>query len=387
MPHPSRSLNGLSVRAFLRPYDPVHDRYSAYYREGLRRHVARVGGHYEEVAMTAHPHLLKAMRRVRDMYHLRPLFSRARWVQPALDRLGSALEGAVHAPAGAFAEEASHYLITPPGGREARVCIAAGDDGSLVDARLLEWCDIYFKTNFWPAWRYDPKVRPLVNADPLVVPQLAAFRAYRSCPKERDLCMVVRVWGGKDEVEGVEHNLRLIEAVARARCAKHLYAYLVAGDIEAAARRLSRQGIPCGTAPLPPRKLWRLSAASRLNVIRLGMHDCVPWRVCGALAIGSAIVLDRAPHTRWPQPLVEGEHYLSLGTDTPPGQPVASDAQYAAIPERIEAWLADGELARRIGRANGDYYDRFVDPERVGEHVASAAQRHALAAGPHGSNG
>ena len=32
---------------------------------------------------------------------------------------------------------------------------------------------------------------------------------------------------------------------------------------------------------------------ARLNVIRLGMHYCIPWRVTGALAIGSCIVLDR----------------------------------------------------------------------------------------------
>src|SRR5262249_58773833 len=116
-----------------------------------------------------------------------------------------------------------------------------------------------------------PAVRPLVNGDPLVIRQLATLRSQRETPKRYDVCMVVRVWGGKDEVEGVEHNLRLLEAVARARGSKLLYAYLVAGDIAAYGRRLERQGIPWGTDPLPARKLWRVTAASRLNVIRLGM--------------------------------------------------------------------------------------------------------------------
>ena len=118
------------------------------------------------------------------------------------------------------------------------------------------------------------------------------------------------------------------------------------------------------------------SAASRLNVIRLGMHHCIPWRVTGALAIGSAIVLDRAPLTRWPEPLVDGDNYVALGTVTGVDHPLATDAQYAAIPAAIEAWLAEDGLAGRIGRNNGAYYDRFVDPQSVGEQIVAAAERH-----------
>lgn len=249
--------------------------------------------------------------------------------------------------------------------------------GGWIDDRMLAWSDVYLKTNYWPTVAYSPKVQPFVNADPLVIPQLDTFRAYRSLPKEYDVSMVVRVWGGRDEVEGVEHNLRLLEAVSRARCSKFLYAYLVAGDIGAATRRLERLGIPCGVDPLPPRRLWRISAASRLNVIRLGMHYCIPWRVTGALAIGSAIVLDRAPLTRWPEPLEDRVNYLALGTVTGVDRPLATDAQYDAIPSAIEGWLADGELASRIGRNNGAYYDWLVDPERVGEQIVAAAERHA----------
>jgi hypothetical protein len=190
--------------------------------------------------------------------------------------------------------------------------------------------------------------------------------------------MVVRVWGGKDEVEGVEHNLRLIEAVNRAKGSKFLYAYLVAGDVQAAARRLEKQGIPCGTDPLPPKKLWQVSAASRLNVIRLGMHYCVPWRVTSAIAIGSGMVLDRAPFTRWPEPLVEGEHFLALGAETGVDQPLATDEQYASIPTKIDAWLADGDLAARIARNNGAYYDRHLAPARVGEHFMKTVEKVAV---------
>jgi hypothetical protein len=369
----------IAVTAYLRPYDYVHDRYSAYYREGLRRYVARNGGTYREVAMGRHPRLLAAARRVRDAYRLRPAFSKMGWLQSGMDRVAAQVEGDVRLPAGVFVDTASHYLIATGGGREVRVCIDSSDDGNDVNDVILRWSDVYFKTNYWPTIRYAAKVQPFVNADPLVIPQLKAFRRYRRAHKEHDVCMVVRVWGGKDEVEGVEHNLRLIEAVAKARCSKFLYAYLVAGDVAAATRRLARQGIPCGPHPIPGPDLWRVSAHSRLNVIRLGMHYCVPWRVTGALAIGSGIVLDRAPLTRWPEPLADGVNYVALGTETGTHQPLATDAQYAAIPGQIEAWLADGDLAARLGRNNAAYYDRFVDPEPVGERIVAAVERFVAA--------
>src|SRR5262249_30481345 len=210
-----------------------------------------------------------------------------------------------------------------------------------------------------------PAVRPLVNGDPLVIRQLATLRSQRETPKRYDVCMVVRVWGGKDEVEGVEHNLRLLEAVARARGSKLLYAYLVAGDIEATRRRLERLDIPCGTDPLPQRKLWLATAGARLHVLRPRMHHRIPRRVTGRPAIGSAIVPDGAPLTRWPEPLLEGTNFLALGAETDAERPLAAPEQYAAIPEKINAWLADDGLAARIGRSNGAYFDRRVDPLRV----------------------
>ena len=371
------SLRGTLVRAHVRPYDEKHDRNARYYFEGLRRVMAAVGGRYEEVSMCRRPELLGVMRDVRRAYRLRPLYQRAEWLPATLDRVARRIEGPIHTPSGLFHDDSAQCTVTFPGGREVKVCVQSDDTGTRFDPGILAWSDLCFKTNYWPSLAYPTKVVPSVNADPLVIPQIRTFRSHRALPKAHDVCMVVRVWGGQDEIEGVEHNLRLIEAVSRARCSKFLYAYLVAGDVEASRRRLERQGIPCGVHPLPSDDLWRASAAARLNVVRLGMHYCIPWRVTGALAIGSALVLDRAPFTRWPEPLTEDVHYVSLGTETSVDQPLATDAQYAAIPEKIEAWLAQPDLAARIGRNNADYYDRFAAPERVGEHTVRTAARHA----------
>jgi hypothetical protein len=366
---------GPTIKAFVRPYNYWYDFYSGYYREGLRRYAAEVGGRYEEISMGRSPELLRAMRRVRDAYRLQPVFERSRWLRRTFDWTAQRIEGRIRPPAGKFVAGSSHYLVTLPGGREVKVCINSNDDGHVVHPEIALWSDVYFKTNYWPSESYPAKVLPFVNADPLVIPQEETFRGYRSLAKQYDICFVVRVWGGKDEVEGVEHNLRLIEAVSKAKGSKFLYAYLVAGDVAGAARRLERQGIPCGTRPLPAKQLWQVSAASRLNVIRLGMHYCIPWRVTGAIAIGSGMVLDRTPLTRWPEPLADGVNFVALGTETGVDQPLAPDAQYTAIPGKIEAWLAEPDLAARIGRNNGAYFDRHLAPARVGEHLVKTVER------------
>ena len=84
-----------------------------------------------------------------------------------------------------------------------------------------------------------------------------------------------------------------------------------------------RQGIAWTTDPLPLFDLWRLSAQSRLNVLRLGMHHCVPWRMMDVLAMGGCPVLDCDPYTLWPQPLERNQNYLSLDAAPPPGESLA----------------------------------------------------------------
>jgi len=369
------SRNGPSITVFLRPYDDGHRRYSVYYYEGMRRYLASTGGAYEPVSIGNHPDVIAALCRFRNLYRLRPLFDRVPWLGSATDRLASLIEGEPRLPGGVQTPRVLQFLAAQEGGQTLRVCVDPADDGGSLEHAALDWSDVYFKTNYWPTLVYPPKVRPLVNADGSVLPRLGALRQRRSARTQYDVCMVVRVWGGKDEVEGVEHNLRLIEAISRARCSKFLYAYLVAGDIRAAAKRLESQGIPCGTAPLPPVKLWDVTAASRLNVIRLGMHYCIPWRVTGALAIGSAIVLDRAPLSRWPEPLTPGVHYVDLGVETGKEQPLAPDRQYAAIPGKIEAWLADTGLSTRLAKNSADYFDHHAAPERVGEYLVKTVSR------------
>ena len=362
----------IGIQAFSRPYSPFHDIYQRYYQEGLRAYADTGAARVEITSLSPFPRLLRGLRTAQDRNFA------TRWHVPRanalLDSIGRRLEGASQTPSGFFEPTVGQYLFSDPVGGLQRVCIDAGDSHEIPSDNLCEWSDVYFKTNFWGDRAYPGNVKPMVNADPLMLERLPGLRSSRSAPKELDLSFIVRVWGGDDGIAGIEHNLRLLTAMKRARCTKRLLAVVPAGDVEKTLRYLERAGIPATTRGISPRELWEVTAASRLNVFRLGMHYCIPWRMTGSLACGSCAVLDRPPLSRWPEALHEGVNYLSLGTMVAPDAPLASDDQYDEIPDRIEAWLQKPELLREIEDANARYFDGFLAPSQVGRQIVEAVE-------------
>ncbi len=372
-PGPGAELAG--VRAFSRPFSPWHDRYQAYYREGLRARSAELGAEFDVTSMSRLPRPLGLLRRFQDRGYPLKLPRGGPAVERGIERLGAALEGPVRLPSPFFDPGTGQYLLTDRAAVERKVCIDSMDFPELSSPELVEWSDLTFKTNWWPTVDYPPNVRPLVNGDPSVLGRIPELRAARSTLKEYDLCCLVRVWGGREGLEGIEHNLRLLEAVKRTRGTKVMLAVLILGDRGEIARRLERSGIPSTTRSVPPDELWRLTASSRLNILRLGVHDCIPWRVTGSLALGSCLVLDQPPRTQWPEPLLPGVNYLSLELDTTAEGGVAPADAYAAVPDLLEAWLATPELAETVARTNAAYFEDHVAPARVGAHIVEEVGR------------
>lgn len=350
------------VTAFTRAYEMRYERYQAYYRHGLRESCEATGAEFRTVPMTRLAPLLRAARHVRDQYVARVP---APGVVDAADRVARFAEGPLRTPSTAFHHLVGQYLFEAQDGETYGVCIDAADYPKPPNDDLVAWSDIYFKTNYWPSVTYPRHVRPLVNGDPMILGRIDALRALRDRRKDVDLCFVVRVWGGRKPTEGVEHNLRLLEALSRARCSKTLVAVLMAGDVDAQARRLARSGITCRRKMINAQQLWDMMARSRLNVIRLGMHNCIPWRMAGALAIGACVVLDQEPLSRWPEPLREQGNFLDLGAATSEDT-VADETMYEQIPEKVEAWLRESETVSRIANANASYFDRNLDPAVAG---------------------
>jgi hypothetical protein len=378
LPTPASSqFNRVSaVRIFSAPYDYYHDRHQAYYIAGLREALAQTDGALKICSLQRFPLVLSSLRRVRSSYRLSGLMDRG--PGNVLDHVAAAMGGSISPPFSSFHSLVGQYEFTI-GARRVKLFLDAQARGEIPEDANLENCDVYAKSNYRYDVLYPSPVVPLCTGNPLILPHLSWLRNLRDRPLDYDLCFVVRVWGGRHEDDGVEHNLRLLEAVNKARCRKRILAYLVAGDVDQQESRLRAQGIPTTREPVSLRRLWEISASARMNLIRLGMHNCIPWRFVDLLAMGACPVFDQFPQTQWAAPLDEGIHYLQLGAETSPDEPLASDEAYEQIPARIEEYVRHTELTDAVRIAAAEYFDRHACPAAVGRRLLRYATEAALA--------
>jgi glycosyltransferase involved in cell wall biosynthesis len=346
------------VTALVEPYCKLHDQYQSYYRNSIAAYCSRDGIPFRETG-GRFPGTLRFLSRVR---HSRRFETQWRRGPEIVDNIAARLGAVQSAP-----EHAVGQYVFREKGATLNICIDAHDSRLVMKPDFLEWSDIYYKTNFWPTEVYPAKVTPIANLNPSVLNHQTLLRHYRDQKKELDLYACIRVWGGTDELEGVEHNLRLLEVLARVKCRKKLLAYLVAGNKEAAIKRLEKAGIPWTTEWTPQAELWSDAANSRLNIVRHGMHQCIPWRMTDIMAMGGCPVLDYAATTRWHVPLVENRHYLNLGIPYRPNEAAAFDAD--EVVEHVERWVSDEELTRSIGEEAARYFDEYLTPEALGSYI------------------
>jgi hypothetical protein len=347
------------VEAAVEPYDRTLDRYQSYYRNSLAAYCGSHSVSFQETGSRFRG-LLRVLQRTRASDRFRKLLPAPfgpRFIDGVATMLGAPRPS----------EQVLGTYVFHGYGRAITICIDSADSGEICYPDALQGAHLYFKTNYWPTRTYPAKVLPIANLNPLVLGRMKHLQRARNAEKEWDLFGFFRVWGGTDEVEGVEHNLALFETLARLRCKKKLLAFLVSGDIRSAAARLEKAGVPWTTKWMPIRDLWDLAARSRLNIVRHGMHECIPWRMTDILAMGGCPVLDYAATTRWHVPLQENVHYLSLDFPYRPSCVDAFDA--ATVAERVESWLADPKLIGQIGQSTARYFDEHLALEKLGGYI------------------
>lgn len=345
------------------PYDRVHDTYQEYYRNALKLSCAGNGQEYVESSGAYSDALLRKLRAVRHSYRLRDLLN-GRLLPTLLDKLAALLS---RSPVMGPAPSVGVYRFITDQEDDIRVCIDANDFPD-VSEKAAASCDIYFKSNYWANYDYPSHVLPLPNMNPLVGRNLELLKSLRSEPKQRDLFVFFRVWGGRDEVEGIEHNMALLKALSKVKCNSYLLAYLVAGDIPSLGTRLDDLGIPWTTKAMPQQELWKNAAAARMNIVRLGMHQCSPWRMIDILALGGVPLLDYKPMTLWPEPLIEGRHYLNLNLS--PGH----EEEAGNLADKVDSWLQSDSLVPSISRNTADYFDRYLAPETLGKSICQTVE-------------
>jgi len=315
------------------------------------------------------PRTLRLLGTLRDSYRLQRVIPYQRMFQKVVDVIAKRIERASIAPSCLFNGAVGQYLFETSEGGEHAVCIDTWDSGEIPSQELLERSDLYFKTNFWGSKSYPEKVIPIVNGNPLVLNDIPKLCSLRNVKKEYDLCLIVRVYTRTSGDEVVEHNLRILEEVSKVDCRKFILAYLTEDKVDSVARRLDEKNIPWVKNPMPIGELWRISSQSWLNIIRLGIYYCVPWRMIDLLAMGACPVLDRSPFTIWPEPLLEMRHFLSLNIAIGPGRWIAPPEDYARIPATIEQWLKDLKALDEISKCNSHYFDDHAEPQKVGEYI------------------
>jgi len=254
------------------------------------------------------------------------------------------------------------------GDRRIRFAIDARDSSPIHDPEVLDWSDLYFKSNRWPDAEYDPRVVPIVNGNGLLDPsRIAALRELRDARRDVDVAFVSRVWGG------AEHNVRLFEALARVDGRKELHAIFPKGaagaETDEHVRRLERIGVRCTRTGVSPDRLWRTLARSRVVLVRAGVHLCIPWRMLDLLCLGACVAVDTPFIPRWPEPLRDGVNFRDCGVERPEDGSAADREAYERVTTTVSTLLEDGPTAARIRAANAHYFDEHAAPDRVAEYI------------------
>jgi len=369
--------DSLRIKAYSRPFSNEHNLRQAYFWESLRGSLTNHKGQFERIPVTSCPTLLSFLGKLKDSYKFQWMIQNNKKINSIIHLLASHLEGKLLTPSECFQTSVGQYVIEFKKQKNLRFCIDMSDAKGIASLDLLNWSDLYFKANYWKDETYSPKVEPVYYVNPYVLNNIEKLKQYRNLPKTYDLCFIVRVYGGTNETEGIEHNLRLIEEISKLNCNKYLYACLVSGNINQYRKRLESQGIPCGNQSLPIEDLWRISGQSRITFMRLGMHFCIPWRMTDMLAIGASPVFDSTPYSIWPMRLTEMENFLSLGLKWSHDKMLALDEEYRQIPRKIEEWLNNGALLQLISDNNHRYFDDYLMPKNLGRYMIDTLLRHS----------
>lgn len=265
------------------------------------------------------------------------------------------------------------YLFELRDGKKIRVAIDAHDHRNIRSERILEWADIYFKSNYWPEINYGNKVYPIVNGNShLSVERAKKNKKLRNSAKNLDLVFISRIWAGGDSC--LDHNIRIFEKISQIRAEIKLLAIfagfdLGSADFLSASNRLTKAGVPWTFEYLGYESLMLLSAESECTLIRAGVSLCIPWRMVDLLSLGACIIVDNLPFPRWPHPLEVNKNYISLDINLDSNSLHAPDEDYEKIVEKIYSILQDHELQSSIRGNNQSYFDQYAHPEKVAEFI------------------
>lgn len=269
-----------------------------------------------------------------------------------------------------------HFIF---GGIKLKVAIDTADGRHLHDAHILDWSDIYFKCNAWPQVDYPDKVVSVINGNGTLSPQkIAQLKSLRNHKKNYDLVYWSRIWaapGSTPENNGVEHNVRIFEALAKVQGHKNLLAVfpeeMDCPSLQEYRDRLDAAGVKWqnGWQEIDSDMLWNSLASAHVNFLRPGNHLCVSWRMVDLLCMGACVMLDGEPYARWPEPLQSDVNFIDSQCTLTDEYLLPSDRAYSELTAKVTALVADKAKIQKIAKNNEIYYDDFASLEAVSGYM------------------
>lgn len=281
-------------------------------------------------------------------------------------------------------DHVSIFLLTHDGNRHVRVAIDAHDSPPVTNQAIYDWCDLYFKSNYWASFKYGSKVKPIINGNALLDHlRLRYIASLRTVKKDIDISCIIRIWAGASF--DPRHCLRLLNAVNSLPCSKYVLAIFCGfqEDDKSFVNYIDfcrKSGIPYSLQPMDYNQLIEISSRSNIVILRNGVSSCIPWRYLDMLCAGMCVVLDHAPVVSWPMQLKQGEHYLSMNMlpaalqERFPGMNTLSkdDGDDSCRAEMMR-YLNNSELLKKIRSSSVKYYQTYCAPYRLGGFIISHA--------------
>lgn len=276
----------------------------------------------------------------------------------------------------AFAQHITHvgqYIFRFQCGRVLKVAIDTHDSREVRSQAIHDWSDLYFKSNRWPDFNYNPKVRPIPLGNSGITLENCRFlQKLRSQPKNFDFIFVARIWAGGGA--NVEHNLQLFESLGKLGRNTKLLAVVFNFDqksrqFQDIVARLKSVGVEWTDQQIGYSELMEWSARARLVVLRAGVSGCIAWRMVDMLGLGVCIVMDQAPFPHWPVPLQEGRDFLSLGLRITPNCGPAPSEDYKKIAGKMDMFLNDESTFAAIRRNSARYFDNHAHPINAANYL------------------
>ncbi len=266
-----------------------------------------------------------------------------------------------------------------------RVAIDIADGRNLHNQEVVDWSEVYFKCNAWPSIDYPHKVLPLVNGNgSLSEEKINRLVNLRKIPKAYDLVYWSRVWaapGNDPDNNGVEHNIRLFEALAKVKGNKNLLAVFPESmddtGLQAYRDRLDTAGVlwQRGWGNINSKILWENLANARVNFLRPGNHLCISWRMMDLLAMGACIMVDGVPCPQWPVRLEDNINYVNADCTLTENYQLPDEKDYVRMTHLITELIEDTEKTKTIAENNARYFDESADLKPVSNYIIREVSR------------